>query len=300
METSRARGLGLIAAGVATLLWAGNFVAGKIAAGTADAPRIDPLLIASIRIFCAAAFFPLFLPREERRTLWRPATWRAVLPLALSGIVANQFLFAAGIKWTTPSHSALVHALIPVFVLIIGWVFVREGAGPIRIVGMVLAIAGSAYVALSAPEAERHRTLFGDLLTLGGALSFAVYMVLGRRLLERMGSYHAVTTAFVLSAPFSIPFFAVAAARQDWNGVPSDAWIALAYMIVAATFVCYTLHMFALSKIGPLRVAVFTNLQPILATAIAQLFGEDRVTLPFVAAGAVVIAGVAMVQFAKR
>jgi len=302
METPKDRGLGLglLAAGVITVLWSGNFVAGKFATGTNGAPGLDPLLIASIRIFSAAAFFPLLLGRSGRVVLKRPGIWKDILPLGLAGILANQFFFAAGIKLTTPGHSALVHALIPVFVLLIGWIFLRERTGPVRIAGVLLAIAGAAYVALAMPAEERDRTLVGDALTLAGAISFAAYIVIGRRVLDRMGSLPAVTAAFLVSVPFSVPFFLFAAFRQDWGAVPPAAWWALAYMIVAATFVCYTLHMYALSKIGPLRVAVFTNLQPILGTAIAQLFGEDRLTLPFFFAAIVVIAGVAMVQFTKR
>jgi drug/metabolite transporter (DMT)-like permease len=300
MEPSPGRGLGLAAAIVITLLWSGNFVAGKFATGTHGGTGLDPLLIASIRIFCAAAFFPILLGRTGMAQLARPGIWREILPLGLAGIFANQFFFAAGIKLTTPSHSALVHALIPVFVLVIGWLWLREGAGPVKLFGVLLAIAGASYVALSMSAEERGRTLVGDLLTLAGAVSFAIYIVLGRRVLERMGSLPAVTAAFLVSVPFSVPFFAVAAFRQDWSAVPPSAWWALAYMVVAATFICYTLHMYALSKIGPLRVAIFTNLQPILGTLIAQGFGEDALTIPFAAAAVVVIAGVAIVQFTRE
>jgi drug/metabolite transporter (DMT)-like permease len=299
METSKGQGWGLVAALVITLLWSGNFVAGKYATGTAGTPGLDPLLIASIRIFGAAAFFPVLLGSVRRKELKRPSLWKEILPLGLAGIVANQFFFAAGIKLTSPSHSALVHALIPVFVLLIGWIFLGERTRLVKLVGVLLAIAGASYVALTMTPDERGRTLRGDVLTLAGAVSFAVYIVLGRRVLERMGSLTAVTAAFLVSVPFSVPFFAVAAFRQDWAAVSGPAWIALAYMIVAATFICYTLHMYALSKIGPLRVAIFTNLQPILGTLIAQGFGKDKLTPAFAACAVVVIAGVAMVQFTR-
>ena len=300
METPKDRGLGLAAACVITLLWSGNFVAGKFATGTNGAPGLDPMLIASIRIFSASAFFPLLLGRTGRPVLKRPGVWKEILPLGLAGIFANQFFFAAGIKLTTPSHSALVHALIPVFVLVIGWIFLRERTRAVKIVGVLLAIAGASYVALKMPAEERDRTLIGDALTFAGALSFAAYIVIGRRVLQRMGSLPAVTAAFLVSVPFSIPLFAFAAFRQDWSAVPASAWLALAYMIVAATFVCYTLHMYALSKIGPLKIAVFTNLQPFLGTLIAQYFGEDRLTPMFAVCAAVVLAGVAMVQFSQE
>jgi drug/metabolite transporter (DMT)-like permease len=289
--------MGLLAALVITLLWSGNFVAGKYA--TDDASGLDPLLIASIRIFAAAAFFPLLLNATQRRVLKQPSTWRAVLVLALAGIVANQFFFAAGIRLTSPSHSALVHALIPVIVLLIGWVFLRERTGRLKLAGVLLAIAGASYVAMTMSPDERGRTLRGDLLTLAGAVSFAVYIVVGRRVLERLDSLTTVTAAFIVSVPFSIPFFGWAAVRQNWGAVSPEAWIALGYMIVAATFICYTLHMYALSKIGPLRIAIFTNLQPILGTVIAEGFGKDKLTPEFAACAVVVIAGVALVQFTR-
>src|SRR6266850_1183717 len=236
METPRSRALGLLAASGATLLWAGNFAAAKI---------VGPM-------------------------------WRDLLFLAVSGIVVNQYCFAAGMKWTTPSHSALVHALIPVFVLLLGWAFLGERAGLVKLCGVALALGGTSYVALNMSAGEQQRTLIGDLLTLAGAASFAVYMVLGRRVLDRLGSFRTVTMAFVLSVPFSIPFLVGSALAQDWRAVPWPAWAALGYMIVAATFICYTLHMFALGRIGALRVSVFTNLQPILGAAIAHALGVDR------------------------
>jgi drug/metabolite transporter (DMT)-like permease len=301
METQKDRGLGsgLLAACVITLLWSGNFVAGKYATGTAGTPGLDPLLIGSIRIFSAAAFFPLLLSAEQRRALRRPGLWRDILPLGLAGIVANQFLFAAGIKLTSPSHSALVHALIPVFVMLIGWILLREPTRPVKLVGVLLAIGGASYVALTMTADERAGKLTGDLLTFGGAVSFALYIVLGRNVLRRMDPLTAVTAAFIVSVPFSLPFFGWAAVRQDWGAVSGQAWAAFAYMIVAATFICYTLHMYALSKIGPLRVAIFTNLQPILGTVIAQGFGKDELTPAFATCAVVVIAGVAMVQFTR-
>ncbi len=294
METVRDRGLGLLAAGAATLLWAGNFAAAKIAV-----EHLNPLLIASIRIVAAAGFFALLLPRRDAAAPAGGTMWRELLFLAVSGIVVNQYCFAAGMKGTTPSHSALVHALIPVFVLLIGWIFLRERAGPVKLAGVALAIGGTAYVALNMSPGEQRQTLIGDLLTLVGAASFAVYMVLGRRVLERMSPFRTVTMAFVLSVPFSIPFLVGSALSQDWSAVPWPAWAALAYMIVAATFICYTLHMYAVGRIGALRVSVFTNLQPILGAAIAHGLGVDTLTLSFAGAAVVVIAGVAMVQFAR-
>ncbi len=275
-----------------TLLWAGNFAAGKIATS-----ELDPLLIASVRIVLAALFFPLWLPRGTLRELGSAATWRVLLPLALTGIFLNQFAFATGIQRTTPAHSALVHALIPVFVVLIARVLHAEKPTPVTLVGMALAIGGAVYLAVAQSGAERDDTLVGDLLTLLGAVSFSAYVVLGRRVTATSSPYRAVSLGFVMAVPFSLPFLGWSLAHQDWSRVSWHGLGALGYMIVAATFVCYAGHMYAVSRLGALRVSVFTNLQPILATLLdLALFGRAP-TLEFLAAGAVILAGVAIVQF---
>ncbi len=70
-------------------------------------------------------------------------------------------------------------------------------------------------------------------------------------------------------------------------------------MIVGATFICYSLHMWSLARLDALKVSVFTNAQPILAGLMAHAIGVERVTTPLVIAAAIVIAGVALVQTSR-
>jgi len=295
MDASAGTGLPLLAISIVTLLWAGNFTAGKLATD-----EIHPFLIAGIRVVIAGVVFPLFLPRGTLRELASGAIWRKLLPLALTGIFVNQFAFAAGIKITSPSHSALVHALIPIFVVIIAWIFLREKAGPWTLGGMALAIAGGVWLALGQSSAERDATWVGDLLTLLGAVAFSAYAVIGRRVTPEVGSYKAVALGFLMAIPLSLPLLGWGVVQQDWHAVTWKGLAGLGYMIVAGTFICYSLHMWSVSRLGALRVSVFTNFQPILGTLIGLGFGVDRVTLRFVVAGAVILAGVAIVQLAKR
>ncbi len=280
-----------LAMAVVTLVWAGNFAAGKYA--TAE---LHWALIASVRIVATAAAFALFVPRGTLAA----TRWRTIVPLALTGIVVNQAMFAMGIRLTTPSHSALIHAMIPVVVLVMAAAFLRERPGGRAVAGLVLAVGGAAYLALSTGAAERSATLAGDALTLVGMTSFSGYMILGRRVLATEGAFVTVTRAFAASVPFAVPMFAYGAWMQDWGAVTWKGWSALGYMIAGATFLCYSLHMWSLARLDALKVAIFTNAQPILAGLIAQALGIESVTLPLAVSAAVVIAGVVLVQTGKR
>ncbi len=285
-------GRAYLAISVVTLFWAGNFTAGKVATD-----EIDPHFIAAVRVLLSACVFYVLLPRAERR-LGR-SDWRAILPLSLTGVALNQVCFAMGIKLTTPSHSAVIHALMPAIVAVMAWVMIRERLGPVGIGGMALAVAGALVVVFGASGEEVRGALWGDALTFCGILAFSFYMVHGRRTLEKMGSFRAVTFAFVLGTPFVVPSLVYGILRTDWARVTWGGWAALAYMFLFANLVCYSLHFFALSRLKAGQVAVFSDFQPALGIAIAVLAGRDRLTPTLVAGAAVALAGIVLVQLRR-
>jgi drug/metabolite transporter (DMT)-like permease len=280
------------AIGIVTVLWATNFTVGKI--GTRE---IDPFFIASCRIVVSGIVFWALLSPEDRRI--RASDLRAILPLAITGMAVNQICFACGIQRTTPSHSAIIHALIPVVVSVVAWIVIRERLGAGGVFGMALAVAGALVVVLGAKTSEFAGTIWGDLLTAVGITAFSIYTVLGRRLLHTMGSFRVLALAFVLAAPLMAPLMVWSAARQDWAAVTWKGWGALAYMLVCANMISYGLHIFALSRLRAGQVAAFTDLQPAIGIGVAVLAGEDVVSATLVAGAALALAGVVLVQIRR-
>jgi drug/metabolite transporter (DMT)-like permease len=281
-----------LAISVVTVLWATNFTMGKFATD-----ELDPFFVAASRVMLTAAAFYAFLPRAERAL--KPGDAGAIVPLAVTGIAMNHLLFASGIKLTTPSHSAIIHALIPVCVAIIAWLVIREKLGPLGITGMVVAVAGALVVVLGTRKDEVQGYLLGDVLTTIGIVAFSFYTVFGRRVIGTMGGYRAVTFAFVFAVPMMVPFLAWSLVRQDWSAVSWRGWAALAYMFVMANLVCYRFHMFALTRLKAGQVAAFTTLQPAIGITVAVLMKRDVVTVPLVAGAAVALVGVLLVQFRR-
>ena len=282
-----------LAISVVTVLWAGNFTAAKIAVA-----QIDPWFIASFRIVVTAIVFWLLLPPGQR-SITR-AEIRAVLPLGLTGISINHVCFAAGMRITTPSHSAVIHALIPVFVALIAWLMVGEKLSGRGLLGMAVAVGGALVVVLGAPQDELRGQLLGDLITAVGIVSFSYYTVEGRKVLRSMDSMRAVALGFLVAAPFMLPVLAWTSVRQDWSLVTGKGWIALSYMTLFASLVCYRFHIYALRHLTAGRVAAFTTLQPAIGILVALAAGVDRVT-PSLAVGAgLALVGVIVVQAKEK
>jgi drug/metabolite transporter (DMT)-like permease len=286
-------GSAYLAISVVTVLWATNFTVGKI--GT---EQIDPAFIASIRVVVTGLVFYSLLSPDERKL--RPSDWKAILPLSLTGIATNHICFAWGIKNTTPSHSAIIHALVPVFVAVVAFFVIKERLGGRAVFGLVLAVAGALVVVVGGAENEAQKTLWGDVITTLGVTSFSIYTVYGRKALRSMGSFRAVALAFIVAVPFMLPVLVWGTVNQpSWQAVDWKGWAALAYMLVFANMVCYRLHIFALTKLTAGRVAAFTDLQPAIGIGVAVLAGRDQVTGSLLAGAAVALIGVVLVQFRR-
>ncbi len=285
-------GRAYVAISIVTLLWAGNFTAAKI--GTA---QLDPFFIAGVRVLATAAVYFLMLPPEQRRI--GRGDLKLILPLSLTGISINHLCFAAGIKITTPSHSAIIHALIPVFVAIAAWFMIRERLSRIGVAGMLLAVAGALVVVLGATGEELRKSIWGDVLTTVGITAFTFYTVFGRRAIESMGSLRVVTLGFLFAVPLMVPFLAWGAARTDWSRVTWEGWASLVYMFVCANLIAYRCHIYALTRLSAGRVAAFTTLQPAIGISIAVLAGKDALTSTLAAGSILALGGVVLVQLRK-
>jgi len=284
-------GRAYVAISITTLLWAINFTVGKIGVS-----EIDPLFIASFRIIVTGLVFYSMLKPEER-TL-RSTDWKDCWPLALTGIGLNHVCFAVGISRTIPSHSAVIHALIPGFVAIVAWIVLKETLTPLQILGILVALAGTMTVILGVPRSEFSGTFYGDLITIGGISAFSVYTVFGRRVMSAMGSRRAVTLAFLFAGPVMLPLLVYAATRVDWSHVTWRGWSALAYMLIFANMAAYLLHSYALSRLKAGQVAAFTNLQPAIAIGISAVSGYPTRPSLFIGA-AIALAGVVLVQLRR-
>ena len=304
----------LVAVSVQTVLSIASFFVGKEALHSIPA---GPLVLVRSSGAALLLVVILFAARGKNETKLTRSDWRQLFFLGVVGVPLNQGLFLAGLALTSAAHAALLYALTPALVLLIG---VRRGVERFsrgRVVGIALAIAGVAIVlvdaalrtpaavapgtASAAHQAAGSNPLAGDLMVLGAVVCWALYTALSRDVIARIGAMRATVGALGIGACVYIPIGLVS---WWWIGfsfdhLPASAWGSVAWLIVMSSVVSYFCWYYAIRRLDPSRVAVFINLQPI-GTALAQwaLF-----SLPlgpaFLAGGALVVAGVITAQRAR-
>ncbi|MBI1949980.1 MAG: DMT family transporter [Acidobacteria bacterium] len=281
---------GFLAAGACTLIWGANYSMAKRLL-----LEVDPLAVAWVRAASGMLFFGILL---LARTGWRsllPGLRRAA-PLGFLGIFANQILFLSGLKRTSAAHSAIMIALLPVFVLLLSALERFEPVSLSKVAGILVAFAGVSVIAFERGVDFYGSYTRGDLLTLAGVMAFAAYTVFGKPALRDLGPLRLTGLAFLTGGAGIVLVAFPAAVREDWRAVSSTAAWCLAGVVVLSTIVAYILYYFALSRIDPSKVGAMMYLQPVVAAVIAYFIAGETFSAPFLLGGGMVLSGVVLTE----
>jgi drug/metabolite transporter (DMT)-like permease len=80
------------------------------------------------------------------------------------------------------------------------------------------------------------------------------------------------------------------------DSVPTQAWLALAYLVVFGSIVAYTAFVYVVAHARPALATSFAYVNPVVAVALGVLLGGETVSWPIVAGMTVILAGVGLVM----
>ncbi len=245
--------------------------------------------------------------------LWRRSSWPArplwgwLLLAAILGVCLNQTLFVEGLKRTVPAHSAIVNTSIPILTLIFASAVGQERLTLGKAAAVIVALAGVLTLfevdrsLANIHQLELGKHVIGDLLTLGNAASFSMFVVVMRHLGRRVDPVAATVVCFLMAT----------AVLGAWSGpvidAPSldatlrpDIWPYALFAIVGATVLTYLLNNWALGHVESSLVVLYIYVQPIVATTWQTLRGAPLPGPRFYIAATLVSAGILLATLARR
>jgi drug/metabolite transporter (DMT)-like permease len=262
--------------------------------------HIHPLALVTLRTIMAAGLFwitSLFLPKE-------PVSRKDLLYLfgcSFFGVVINQVLFLAGLSLTSPINSSILISTNPIFAFVFAAFILSERITFLKGLGLAIGLSGVLMLILQngTPDVGSS-TFIGDVFTLVNTISWALFTVIIKKMLEK---YHPVTVmkwTFFFGMFTTIPIGYSHWSSMDWYSVSLIAWAQIGFVIVFATFLGYLLISFGLRKLSPTIVSTYTYTQPVLAAYIATWVGQDHITFVMVVSALLIFAGVFVVSLQKN
>jgi drug/metabolite transporter (DMT)-like permease len=280
-----------------TFFWGGTFVAARFAVG--EAP---PFFAASCRFIIASAFLiPLaaWQSHKEGRRFPLPEDLRqlaGLFSLGLTGVFLYNAVFFTGLKLTTASNGALIVAINPLLTAVLSALWLRERVSPSQAAGLLLSLFGVALVIARGSLGIVASLSFnrGDLIMLGAPLCWALYSILGKKVLSRFTPLAATTYAAFFGAVMLVP---AALMEHAATGGPLPAfswlgWLAILQLALLGTVVGFVWWYEGVQRIGTARAAAFVNLVPLFGALLAALILGERLVAAQLWGGFLVIVGV--------
>lgn len=281
--TAAARGSCLVAA--AAVCWGSQPTLTKLL----FVQRLGPVELAALRAAIALVLLAGLLAAAAPKRL---LVARADLPLlalfGVAGMALVNWAYFVNIRHNTVATAVLLAQTAPVIVAPLSAVLFRERIGRHVRAALALSVLGALVMASGSGQGLLAPNLEGLAAGLFCALAYAVYTLLGKRVLAR----HDASTVLVYALLFATLFWAIVApgAYRLAPNLPRDAWAGLLALSTVSTLVPFALSLRGMAQLAPTRAAIMLTLEPAAAIVIAWLALGEPVG-PFEAVGGALIVG---------
>ena len=185
----------------------------------------------------------------------------------------------------------------PILVLLVARLVIREPITIFKIIGIATGATGAILLILYRGNLSfSNHHLVGNSIIVANATSYAIYLVIVKPLINK---YHPVILmrwiflfgVLLVSGP-GLPAFL----RVDWVTMPGDIILSVLFVVVGTTFLAYLLNMYSLKYVKPITVSIYIYSQPVIASIVALILGQDVITPVKIMAAILVFTGVYFVS----
>ncbi|OWW22288.1 DMT family transporter [Noviherbaspirillum denitrificans] len=281
---------------VPPLLWAGNAVVGRLVNAMVPPITLNFLRWAIALLILAPMAGWVF---RAGSGMWQH--WRRFAILGLLGVGMYNALQYLALQSSTPINVTLVAASMPVWMLLIGWMFFGAGVSRRQVAGALLSVAG-VLIVLSHGEWRQlvsMRLVPGDLYMVLATIVWSVYswLLTGRKEPEAIRGNWA---AFLLAqVTFGVMWSGAFAAAEWATGPRHIAWgwplaAALLYVAAGPAIIAFRCWGAGVQRVGPNIAAFFNNLTPLFAALMSSAFLGELPHAYHAAAFVMIVGGIVL------
>ena len=279
---------------LAVLIWSGNAIVSKLAAGA-----IEPGVIAFYRWLLAWLLVTPFMARTvwQQRQQIRPQLRRLMI-LALLGMMLNQSLGYYAAQSISAVNIGILNALIPLLTVLLSLWLLRDTPTLGVATGSVLSFAGLLWLV---GEGQPARLLAqgisqGDLLMMLSVFTYALYGVLLKRWSLPFSGWLMLYLQMSAALLWLLPDFL----RSDSWALTADNLPLVLYAALPASLLGTLFWLQGVRHLGANRTAIFMNLLPLFTTGIAVLWLGERLQSYHLWGGSLTLLGVLLCQLWRQ
>jgi drug/metabolite transporter (DMT)-like permease len=272
------------------LFWASNWIIGR-----ALHTEIPPMAMTFFRwLFAIAILAPFAWPHVRRDWPVIRAHWKTMVALGALGVGTHNGLSYLGLNYTTATNGVILNSFIPVMIITISWIFLRERLTPMQLAGVGVSLAGVFTILSrgSLATLAAFRLNGGDLLVILSMAMWSSYTVCLR---WRPSGLHMLTFLFVLMVIGDLcmlPFYLGELAFGRRMAPTVAHFAALFGVALFSSVLAYIFWNRAVAEVGASVAGLFVHLMPVFGVVLAWLFLDERLAPYHVVGIALILTGI--------
>jgi len=274
------------------LFWACNWVIGR-----SLHHDIPPMGMTFFRwLFAIAILAPFALPQVRRDLPLLRRHWRVLLGLGAIGIGTHNALAYLGLNYTTATNGVILNSFIPVMIVTIAWIFLRERLRPVQIAGVAISLAGVLAILSQGSLALllAFRLNAGDLIVMLSMLMWSVYTIALR---WRPAGLNPLSFLFVLAVIGDAVVLPMWLGEMALGRYIAWSWPGVAALVSVALFSSVLAYVFwnrGVEEVGAPVAGLFVHLMPVYGVVLAWIFLGETLVGYHVLGIALILAGIAI------
>ena len=238
---------------------------------------IGPLAFSFLRFILSALlmFFVLYITEKNPWVEVKDLPY--FLFLGLLGFGIYQPLWSYGLKLSLASHSALILSLSPVVVSLVAFLRKEELVGGINLLGVIVGFGGVMFLVSQggSEDYSSESVLYGDLLTLGAAISWGLYSYFGKNMVKKYSPLKTSTWSILWGLMFMFPICIGETLQIRAEDFSFSLLLSLSYSVVLSSLVAYIIWMQCVREIGATRTVSSQYITQVVGVIAAwMIFGE--------------------------
>ncbi|WP_042456992.1 DMT family transporter [Neobacillus dielmonensis] len=269
---------------LATILWGGNYICGRILA-----PALPATLLNTIR-WAISSLLLWGLLKLNNKQFPVFVRWKEFLALGFFGIFAFSTLNYLGLRYLSASYAGMISAGIPIAILFFTPFILKEKINLKSWIGAVVSIIGVILLLQGKHDGNAHASISGIIAILLSCIAWGIYTVLGKKYGTKMDPL-TMTAGAALYGTFLSALSCIGTVHADMIHMTGTAWLALMYVSTLASVVAFFSWSAGVQRVGAALAAPFINLLPVWTVVFGVLLLQESVSLITLVGGLIAILG---------
>lgn len=260
----------------------------------------EPVTIIFIRLILSASFLflilRLFFPAEQ--------VARKDFKLILLSSLFNPFLYFLGenygLKYSTPTISAVIIATIPVFSPVVAYLTFREKLSRLNFVGIAVSFAGIV-IMLITKDFTLAADIRGIIFLFGAVLAALFYSVMLKKLTGKYSALLLIAWQNFLGIFLFLPFFLIFEFDSVIHTMPTAGIVGSFLLLsILASSVAFVFFAHSVKLLGISKANIYSNLIPVFTAFFSWILISESITIRKILGILLVVGGVYLSERTRK